>query len=1225
MVRKLLFISLTFLFVQGMFAQTGALKGKVVDKENKEPIPFANVVIQSENGVQVGGSSTDLDGMYTIKPIPAGKFTVIASCIGYNKWQMKGVQISSDKIQSLNIDMSSTSKQIEEIVIQEFTNPLIDKNPQAGATVNADDIEKMAGRGASAVATTIAGVYSENGEVGSIRGARESANVTYVDGMKIIGTSSIPKDAIEQVSVYTGGLEAKYGDATGGVTSITTKGASTEFFGGLEFLTSKFLDPYDYNLLGFTFSGPIITVQDKLYPERKNAILGYFVSGELSYVGDGSPTSIKLYEVKDDVRQSLINDPLRALDVGFGTNLNAEYLHSDAFEKVNVKRNADGKSLNISGKLDISPSKNIDLVVGGSAYSSHNNNWNFSNSLFNWNKNSESYYTNLRSYVRLTQKFANATENEKKQTISNVFYLIQADYEKTYGLTWDASHKDNLFNYGYIGKFESYKIPSYTSTLVYDSITHLSAHTLDNFYDTLITYQYSDVNPELANYTQRYYNLFDNNYYYSQTYLIQQGGGLLNGDAPSSVYGLWNVPGAVTSGYSKYDNDQFRISAFGSADIKDHAISLGFEFETRTQRGYSVGPYGLWELARGLMNKHIKELDYMNPVPHYLMDAEGQYILNDDGSRVFMDTISYDRLYSFEDQSLFDISFRQHLNKPVDGTEWIDIDNYDPSEFDISYFSPYELLQSGNSYVAYQGYDAYGNILTEKPSLQEFFTGSKDIAGKSWRQYLIAPYEPNYAAFYVQDQFSFNDLWFNVGVRVDRFDANQSVLKDPYSFYDTYKAGDDDNGKLLGGDRPSNIGDDYVVYVNNLENPTKIMGYRSGSTWYNASGTEISDPITISTATGIAPYLLYPDIDMSSDDYNVSMSFKDYEPQITVMPRIAFSFPISDVAKFYAHYDVLSTRPEGNVLDPTDYLFFNIRSKGTVGNPDLKPQKTVDYALGFQQKISSTSALTLEAYYRDMRDMIQVTSIIGAYPEYKYYTYGNIDFGTVKGFTATYDLRRTGNIAFRASYSLQFANGTGSGPNEGINLISSGQPNLRTLIPLSYDQRHALVGNVDFRFADGPAYNGPVIGDLKILRNTGANLIVRSGSGSPYTKRAIIGGAVEGSLKGSRKPWRTTLDLTIDRDIMITFGGDEVNKPKMIGLNVYLEVTNLLNTANVINVYESTGNPDDNGFLAATENQAMINTQVDPVAYRNFYAMAINSPSNYSLPRRIRLGVKIGF
>ena len=54
-------------------------------------------------------------------------------------------------------------------------------------------------------------------------------------------------------------------------------------------------------------------------------------------------------------------------------------------------------------------------------------------------------------------------------------------------------------------------------------------------------------------------------------------------------------------------------------------------------------------------------------------------------------------------------------------------------------------------------------------------------------------------------------------------------------------------------------------------------------------------------------------------------------------------------------------------------------------------------------------------------------------------TYDNLDFGTVKGFTVTYDLRRTGNIQLRASYTLQFAEGTGSNTQTALSLINAGK------------------------------------------------------------------------------------------------------------------------------------------------------------------------------------------
>jgi hypothetical protein len=60
-------------------------------------------------------------------------------------------------------------------------------------------------------------------------------------------------------------------------------------------------------------------------------------------------------------------------------------------------------------------------------------------------------------------------------------------------------------------------------------------------------------------------------------------------------------------------------------------------------------------------------------------------------------------------------------------------------------------------------------------------------------------------------------------------------------------------------------------------------------------------------------------------------------------------------------------------------------------------------------------------------------------------------------------------------------------------------------------------------------------------------------------------------------------------------------------------------------VYRYTGNPDDDGFLQAPEYQAQINAYVDPYSFRDLYSVAVNNPYNYSLPRRIRLGVIFGF
>jgi outer membrane receptor protein involved in Fe transport len=1195
---------------------SGALKGKVTDAAKKEALPFANVVVEL-GGKMIGGVQTDFDGNYTIKPIPAGEYDVKVSLVGYQTVIMSKVLISPDKITFLDFPMESSTKKLEEVVIKDYKVPLISKDQtSAGQTVTSEEIKKMATRSAEGIATTVGGVFSSDGERGSVRGSRSDATVTYIDGMKVIGGSSLPNSAIDQVSVLTGGLPAQYGDATGGIINITTKGPSRKFAGGLEYLTSEPFDNHGYNLLGFNFQGPIIKSKDKT-----SSLFGYFLSGELSSQRDPIYRRKPLYTVKPEILAELEKNPLRptGLESG-GTFRNAEFIGTKDLVEVKKVDNVGNYGINLSGKLDVKTTDNTNLTFGGTFSYDAGKNFDWSSLLFNNKNNNEYFGTTWRLYGRFTQRFQQSKDS--KSLVKNIYYSIQADYQQSYSTTQDPTFKDNLFKYGYIGQFTTYKAKYYTYG--YDKVANMKGWLLTNFYDTLYTFKPAQDNIEAANYTSQYYNLHgDNHDYYRNSIQIQNGGALLNGNQPTSSYGIWANTGTKQNVYSHAEANQYSFSANGSADIKNHAINFGFQFEQSIDRSYSYAPVGLWTLMRRLANKHIEQLDLDNPLVVY--DANGTY----------MDTINYNRKFSASEQSFFDKNLRKKLGKDVNGTEWIDVDNLSPDVFNINMFSPDELFNDGKSLVGYAGYDYTGKKITKQPSIDDFFS-TKDEYGNYKRA--IGAYEPIYVAGYISDKFAFNDLIFNLGLRVDRFDANQKVLKDPYLLYEAKTVGEVTN---LAGEtvkHPSNIGKNYVVYVNQLTNPTAILGYRNGSVWYNAQGFEVTDPTVIESSNGIAPYLVNPENTTIS-----SKVFKDYDPQTSFMPRISFSFPISDEALFFAHYDVMTRRPtSGAGLSLTDYLFIQSRNS-VISNPDLKPEKTIEYELGFQQKLTNTSSLKLSTYYREMRNMAQVIRISDAYPV-SYMTYGNIDFGTVKGFMVSYDKRRTKNVWMKANYFMQFADGTGSSAVSAASLIIAGQPNLRATNPLSYDRRHNIQLVFDIRFDGGKDYNGPVwtrkikgtdkTKSILWLENTGLNLTFIGGSGTPYSKQsniisAILGGGtpiLQGSINGARLPWSFKMDAKLDRDFILHWGGKkEGSKEKIAFLNVYITMSNVLNTKNVKEVYRATGSPSDDGYLAAAEYQSQIRSQTSELMFRQQYELMIDSPFNYSTPRITRIGMILNF
>jgi hypothetical protein len=712
---------------------------------------------------------------------------------------------------------------------------------------------------------------------------------------------------------------------------------------------------------------------------------------------------------------------------------------------------------------------------------------------------------------------------------------------------------------------------------------------------------------------------------------IQANGGLLNGDQPQSIYSIFYNTGMKYDRYAKIIQDQYRVSAQGSADIKDHAISVGVEFEQRIERASVISPVGLWGLMRQKANELNSTLDTKNP------------IVSQTG-----DTIRYPYLYTAPftilegGETIYPTGFFQNVRTAlgIGNQEWIDMDSYSPDQFKLDMFSPDELLNGGGQaqLTSYYGYDAYGNLQSGKPTIRDFFTKRDPVTNAYSRE--IAAFEPTYFAGYIQDKFAFNDLIFNIGLRIDRFDANQPVLKDKYLLYDALTASDAKVIELAGvAGVPSNMGEDYVVYVDNAVNATKIIGYRNGDIWYDENGAQISDPNILAKSTsggGISPYLVRPEdyYKKEGNKENLYKAFKDYEPQINYMPRVAFSFPISDEALFFAHYDILSQRPSlRSRIILSQYLFMENDASQIVNNPDLKPEKTTDYELGFKQALSKSSAMSISAFYRELKNQIHVITLAKAFPA-TYNTYGNIDFGTVKGLTLSFDLRRTSNITVKASYTLQFADGTGSGIESGFATGSAGQPNLRTPLPLDFDQRHLLVTSFDFRYESGTDYNGPVWFGKQVFANSGVNFVGRLGSGVPYTKQKNVTpegqfgvqkqSTLSGSVNGSRYPWQFNIDARFDKDFEFKFGKAGEGQ-KTYTLNLYLQISNLLNTLNVINVYKFTGNPDDDGYLSSAQAQNSINGQVSAKSFSDLYNIKVNNPDNYSMPRRIRLGLAMNF
>ena len=1264
MIKKLLAtLGVILLFTGAAFSQSSRIQGTVKDQTGS-PLAFTKVFLKVGDRV-VNYANADQNGDYQMFNVEAGKYDLVADAQMTCKRSVKksDVEVPSGQVLFIDFEIDCTSD-VKEVVIVYEPPVFSQDNTSSANRLSGDNVRTTPGRSVTSALANLEGVSSVDGAMTSVRGNRSDGQQTIVDGMRVRGGTGVSMSSIEEVQLIQGGVPAEYGDGTS-FTVITTKQAPKEFNGSVELRGS--IDGYNNFLAAVSVTGPLLKGKTKNDPTR----IGFLFSGEVSYTHDGAPARGGTWLANDETLDAIIAKPLRYSATEFGVFYQeAAYLTSESFHKERVRKNAGSWDYLGQLKLDFILGKkhNMKLTLSGSYEYGIGKSWGSTYALFDGANNPISSSSN----TRLNARFTHRVVTNDTATLKNLTYELNASYIHNAGESYAAQHKDRFFEYGYVGQFTTYKQKSYEykdvltlkDTITGEDITIYGANEFQGWYDSLVTFQVNpkyNVNPILSQYTLNFLEEFPVeriNDYLGLPYdldIYQRFGALRNGDSPDMIYSMYYSPGTVLGGYSKSSMDQIGFKASVSMNIQKHELKFGFDFEKLKYRGYGLAPVTLWTLMRNEANSHITELD------------KEHWILTDDGENVWVD---YNRLVNLDDQTVFDRNLRQSLGLDPNGDDWMDIDNMAPSTFDIGMFSAEELLlgtSSGtNPLVSYYGYDYTGKKYDKKTSIEDFFNNVEN----GQKTYSIGAYEPIYMAFYIQDKFAINTLLFNVGLRVDRFDANQSVLKDPYLFREAYTVGDLKKiNSSLSDKFVGNAGDDWVVYYQGNDTYlseadiagdnqmyTSIVGYRNGDTWYNANGEEVTNPEDALSLSVNGPILKNEIDQMNSITKVEAGAFTDYKAQWSVMPRVSFSFPVNDNSLFYAHYNIITSRPTNLQISPVDYLFISKRNSANdiINNPNLRPQQSIDYEIGFRQKVGAKSAISISAYYSEKRNQIQAYRFTGAYPN-TYYSYQNIDFGTVQGFTFSYRMNRTKNVTLSANYTLQFAKGTGSSSQSQLAIIQAGQPNLRTLTNLSFDQRHRIGVNFDYRFTSGQDYKdngGPVatkvvvnengeetVREIEWLANTGFSLLFSAASGTPYTRSStpysnIVAGTnstLAGTINGSNMPWQYQADLRIDKTFMFNFNKnkkDENGKTKAakIGyLTVYVDIQNLFNFKNIISVYDYTGNPDDDGYLSAAAYQQQINSQIYVPSYINYYEMRVQNPYNYSRPFRASLGIQFGF
>ena len=222
-IQKIL-LGVLLLLAVGIQAQnnTGEIHGKVFEEETGDPLAFANVYVKV--GEQLVGATTDFDGKFKLKPLKPGVYNVTISFVGMTNAEIAGVEVRPEKISFIKDCYLKNSTLFPDVVIETWATPIIDIGNPSIQSIGMKQIQQspLMRSPVELISVTVPGVTVDSEGGVNIRGARTGDVGYYIDGVKSTSLAGIPGRAIGNMSVYTGGVPAQYGDVTGGVIIVET-------------------------------------------------------------------------------------------------------------------------------------------------------------------------------------------------------------------------------------------------------------------------------------------------------------------------------------------------------------------------------------------------------------------------------------------------------------------------------------------------------------------------------------------------------------------------------------------------------------------------------------------------------------------------------------------------------------------------------------------------------------------------------------------------------------------------------------------------------------------------------------------------------------------------------------------------------------------------------------------------------------------------------------------
>ena len=271
---------------------SGQIRGRVTDPSGQGVVGASIVARNTQTGLQRQALS-EADGTYTIRLLPPGTYTVTAQMLGFGNRELPDVRVLLGQTASANIQLETQAIAIEGVTAS-AERPAVDvTDASVVQTVTTEEIEELPvlGRDFTDFINLSGLVAPDPGETTggqfSIAGQRASQTNVQIDGVDANnsffgenrGGSRIPfvfsLESIQEFQVVTNGYDVEYGNYSGGIVNVITKGGTNDLRGsayvnyrgdaltGRGFLDSLGVNSYEVTQYAGSISGPIL--RDKAF------------------------------------------------------------------------------------------------------------------------------------------------------------------------------------------------------------------------------------------------------------------------------------------------------------------------------------------------------------------------------------------------------------------------------------------------------------------------------------------------------------------------------------------------------------------------------------------------------------------------------------------------------------------------------------------------------------------------------------------------------------------------------------------------------------------------------------------------------------------------------------------------------------------------------------------------------------------------------------------------